>query len=186
MLSPAHFHDAAWKSRRLLEEPKPHNLLRGYSTSAVDPSCFASGCSCTMSAHYEPKWNAQQEPAVTELDPSMEEQVWALFKMWNWKTLRHIIGQKAGPGPSRLSKVNQYAIKERNAAQYKKVWTAKHTLSNGLKLKCFFLLAKQTQHKAFIWTEAYDKYPRCNKHFPYASSQANKRGSENLYSWIKH
>lgn len=73
MLNPAHFYDAGWKSRRLLEEQKPHVLLRRSSASAVDPTCFAYRCSWTVSAHYEPKGNAQQEPAVTEFDPSMEE-----------------------------------------------------------------------------------------------------------------
>lgn len=102
------------------EEQKPHVLHGSCSPSAEDPTRFTSRCSCMLFAHYEPKGNAQQEPAVTELDPSMEEQVGALLKMWNCKTLRGIIGQKAGPGPTWLSKVNQYAIKERKQEGKKK------------------------------------------------------------------
>lgn len=80
VISPVHLHDAARESGRLLWQQKSHTLLRMYSMSEVEHAAFPSRYTSTMFAHYEPKRNAQEELAVTELDPSMEEQAWVLLK----------------------------------------------------------------------------------------------------------
>lgn len=84
--------------------------------SEVEHAAFPPRYTCTMLAHYEPKRNAQKEPAVTELDPSTEEQARVLLKKCAIVKLpRHKIGQKVGP--TWLSKVNQYPIEESNVAR---------------------------------------------------------------------